>query len=162
KPLDAITNEQVQRLKLALAHLSPKTVNNVLTVLSTLLKKAVEWGELDRLPCAIKLLPSPKTTMAFHDFEHYERLLNAAKKRSAGLSEQGVHILRHTFCSHLAMRGAPARAIQELAGHADLSTTQRYMHLSPAATEDAIRLLTGVGSMRDPRTNCGAILDTRS
>jgi integrase len=37
--------------------------------------------------------------------------------------EQGVHILRHTFCSHLAMKGAPARGIQELAGHADLSTT---------------------------------------
>jgi uncharacterized protein (DUF433 family) len=32
----------------------------------------------------------------------------------------GVHILRHTFCSHLAMRGAPARVIQELAGHQDL------------------------------------------
>jgi hypothetical protein len=31
----------------------------------------------------------------------------------------------------------------ELGGHADLSTTQRYMHLSPAATEDAIRLLDG-------------------
>ena len=39
------------------------------------------------------------------------------------------------------MRGAPARAIQELAGHMDLSTTQRYMHLSPAAVEAAIRLL---------------------
>ena len=50
-------------------------------------------------------------------------------------------MLRHTFCSHLAMRGAPARAIQELAGHADLGTTQRYMHLSPAAIDAAIRLL---------------------
>ncbi len=57
----------------------------------------------------------------------------------------GVHILRHTFCSHLAMRGAPARAIQELAGHQDLSTTQRYMHLSPAALDAAIRLLDGPG-----------------
>lgn len=49
--------------------------------------------------------------------------------------------LRHTFCCHLAMRGAPARAIQELAGHVDVGTTQRYMHLSPAATASAIRLL---------------------
>jgi site-specific recombinase XerD len=54
---------------------------------------------------------------------------------------RSVHILQHTFCSHLAMRGAPARAIQELAGHQDLATTQRYMHLSPAALDAAIRLL---------------------
>ena len=73
-----------------------------------------------------------------------DRVIKAVRgaQRVAGI-EQGVHILRHTFCSHLAMKGAPARAIQELAGHADLSTTQRYMHLSPAATEDAIRLLDG-------------------
>ena len=50
-------------------------------------------------------------------------------------------VLRHTFCSHLAMCGAPARAIQELAEHADLSTTQRYMHLSPPALAGALRLL---------------------
>jgi integrase-like protein len=56
---------------------------------------------------------------------------------------------RHTFCSHLAMRGAPARAIQELAGHQDLGTTQRYMHLSPAALDAAIRLLeTGTETVR--------------
>src|SRR5215470_14169553 len=70
----------------------------------------------------------------------------------------GVHILRHTFCSHLAMRGAPARAIQELAGHKNLATTQRYMHLSPAAIEGAIRLLD------QPRFGgeCGDILETGS
>jgi integrase len=53
----------------------------------------------------------------------------------------GVHILRHTFCSHLAMQGAPVRAIQELAGHQELSMTQPYTHLSPVARESAIRLL---------------------
>ncbi len=44
-----------------------------------------------------------------------------------------------TFGSQLAMRGAPERAIQELAGHQDLGTTQRYMYLSPAALNAAIR-----------------------
>ena len=66
----------------------------------------------------------------------------------------GVHILRHTFCSHLAMRGAPARAIQELAGHPDLATTQRYMHLSPAALDAAIRLL-GRRAAESPWRNSG-------
>ena len=63
-------------------------------------------------------------------------------ERAAGLPVTGhIHRLRHTFCSHLAMRGAPAKAIQELAGHADLSTTMRYMHLSPASLNQAIHLL---------------------
>ena len=61
--------------------------------------------------------------------------------RRANVRLDGVHVLRHTFCSHLAMRGAPVRAIQELAGHRDLSMTQRYMHVSPAAIESAISLL---------------------
>jgi site-specific recombinase XerD len=61
--------------------------------------------------------------------------------RRANLRSKGPHMLRHSFCSHLAMRGAPARAIQELAGHRELSTTQRYMHLSPSAIDGAIRLL---------------------
>jgi integrase-like protein/nucleotidyltransferase AbiEii toxin of type IV toxin-antitoxin system len=59
----------------------------------------------------------------------------------------GVHILRHTFCSHLAACGAPARAIQELAGHSEIVTTQRYMHLSPATVNSAIRLLDQRGNM---------------
>ncbi len=53
----------------------------------------------------------------------------------------GIHILRHTFCSHLAIAGVPAKAIQELAGHADLETTMRYMHLSPQNRSTAIATL---------------------
>lgn len=39
------------------------------------------------------------------------------------------------------MRGAPSRAVQELAGHSEIAMTQRYMHLSPAALDAAIALL---------------------
>jgi integrase len=247
KPLTVITNESVQRLKHALQHRSAKTTNNVLTVLNVLLKKAVEWDVIDRMPCTVRLLPIPRPSVGFYDFDEYERLVSAAKTidstayvivllggeaglrcgeimalewtdvdlhkrqlsvarsdwkghvtttkggrvryvpltvrlamalrdhrhlrnarvltqrdgspltqkivqdyvrraaRRAQLAKSGVHHLRHSFCSHLSMRGAPARAIQELAGHQDLATTQRYMHLSPAAIEGAIRLLEAPG-----------------
>ena len=243
KRLDQITTEDVQQLKAALGHRAAKTVNNVLTVLSVMLRTAVEWDVITRVPCAIKLLQTTKSAASFYDFDEYEKLVEAAlsdcqaylvallggeaglrcgemmalewtdvdltkrqlcvarsewkghvtapkggrlryvpltkrltealrqarhlrgarvlcDKQGQPLTQKviqvmmrrvarranvkpGVHILRHTFCSHLAMRGAPARAIQELAGHQDLDTTQRYMHLSPAALDAAIRLLDG-------------------
>jgi len=65
--------------RIALTHRSPKTVNNVLTLLNTLLKKAVEWNELDRLQCTTRLLPNPRQTMGFLDFAECERLLVAAR-----------------------------------------------------------------------------------
>jgi integrase len=249
KRLDEISTEDVQRLKAALTERAPKTVNNVLTVLSVVLRTAVEWGVIGQIPCSIKLLKAPKSEASFHDFDEFEQLVDVARSEAlallivllggeAGLRcgeimalewtdidfakrqltvarsewkghvtmpkggriryvpmtrrltealrearhlrgprvlcdgtgkpltqkviqvlvrrtarranvKPGIHILRHSFCSHLAMRGAPARAIQELAGHQDLGTTQRYMHLSPAALDAAIRLLeTGTDTSR--------------
>lgn len=58
---------------------SPKTVNNVLAVLSVLLKKAVEWEVIERMPCSVKLLLVPKGSTAFYDFDEYERLGEAAR-----------------------------------------------------------------------------------
>ena len=258
KKLDAIKSEDVQHLKSRLSTKAAKTVNNILTVLNVLLKKAVEWEVLDHVPCAIKLLPVPKGSMAFYDFAEYEQLVGAAKaidqvayliallggeaglrcgemialewrdvdlgkrqlciqrsdwngqvtmpkggrlryvpmtlrlaaalrdhrhlrssrvlcqddgqaltrqmvqyralrtSRRAKLAEHGVHILRHSFCSHLAMRGAPIKAIQELAGHRELGMTQRYMHLSPAALDSAIRLLDQSAAVK----SFGDILET--
>ena len=257
KSLNTILNEDVQRLKHRLLKKAPKTVNNILTVLNVMLKKAVEWDVLERMPCSIKLLPVSKWSTRFYDFDEFERLVAAAKvtdprayllvllsgeaglrlgemvalewtdidflkrqvcvqrsawkgqvaspkggrlryvpltsrlaaalkdnrhlrgplvlyqdagtplteglvqglvrraARTAGLVNNGPHMLRHSFCSHLAMLGAPARAIQELAGHQDLITTQRYMHLSPAALGTAVQLL-------DSRRERGDILETGS
>ena len=246
--LSEISAEDIARVKLRLRDHAPSTVNNTLTVLSSLLKLAVEWNVIDRMPCTIRMLARPQTEAGYWDFEELDRLQVAAAKvgpnaavivalgalaglrmgeiialrwsdvdlprrrltvrqndfrghidtpkggrsgvvdlcdrladalsahqpqsrllaqdnrvvcradgrplterivrrhmeateRLAGLPHRGVHALRHSFGAALAMRGASPKAIQELMRHADLSMTQRYTHLSPAARESAVRLL---------------------
>lgn len=60
----------------------------------------------------------------------------------AGLDATGgLHILRHTFCSDLALRNVPLSVIQRLAGHESIETTLRYVHMHEAHAERAIRVL---------------------
>lgn len=59
----------------------------------------------------------------------------------AGVHPQGIHTLRHTFCSNLVMAGVALRTVQVLAGHASITTTERYAHLSNDHLKAALNLL---------------------
>jgi integrase len=56
------------------------------------------------------------------------------------------HDLRHTSASHYMMRGGKIEALQEILGHEDIKTTQRYAHLSPEYKKKEINLLNGLTS----------------
>jgi integrase len=66
--------------------------------------------------------------------------------RKAGIENFRFHDLRHTFASHLIMRGAGLKTIQELLGHSDIKMTMRYAHLSPGHLQESVNLLNNLAA----------------
>jgi integrase len=239
--LDEVDVRSIERFKSRQLKkgLSPKSVNNQLTVLRRMLSVGQEWGVLDAVP-PVKWLRVARPDFEFLDFDEAERLLKGADEewrpmillglraglrlgelrairwgdvdlvagrlvvrravargtigtpksgktreiplsrrvvrelkaarhlkgelifcqadgamltrnsckwplwracRRAGIRKIGWHVLRHTFASHMVMRGKPIKVVQELLGHATIEMTMRYSHLTPDVRRDAVESL---------------------
>jgi site-specific recombinase XerD len=75
-----------------------------------------------------------------------QSIIEAAKKK-AGINKSGsMHMLRHSFATHLLEKGTDVVFIQKLLGHNDLKTTLRYLHVT---NKDLVNILSPIEDIKD-------------
>ena len=79
------------------------------------------------------------------DVQHLSRKFRKAQARAGFTTFIRFHDMRHTFASNFMMNGGNIYDLQKILGHSSLEMTQRYVHLSPAHLENAIRIISFSG-----------------
>lgn len=100
--------------------------------------KSGKWREIplsDGALEALERLPRGDLVFPRMTLPSLSRAFSNDAKRAGVVGS--IHSLRHTYCSHLVMRGVPLRTVQILAGHSSIAVTEKYAHLSPDHLRDA-------------------------
>jgi integrase len=109
----------------------------------------------DDLAEALKEIRKEQGLTSKHIFIYNSRTIQRVERafkgalRRAGIQDFKFHDLRHTFASHVIMRGGSLKDVQELLGHKTMTMTLRYSHLSQEHKRKAVNLLNGLtGSVK--------------
>ncbi|MFQ3542906.1 site-specific tyrosine recombinase XerD [Halobacillus rhizosphaerae] len=111
--------------------------------LGDLAKEAAETYIKEYRETLVKHKPTEELFVNHHgnslSRQGFWKILKAVAKEVGIEKEITPHTLRHSFATHLLENGADLRAVQEMLGHADISTTQIYTHVTKSRLKDVYR-----------------------
>jgi len=87
-----------------------------------------------------------QTKSTCYSIRSLESIIKAAKDKAGILKSGSMHMLRHSFATHLLDKGTDVVYIQKLLGHNDLKTTLRYLHVT---NKDTLNILSPLEDIKD-------------
>ena len=108
-----------------------ETLDKYLTIRSHFISKKIK---------SIWLFPSKQSSVGHITRQRFNQLLNELNLRAdLGIKNISPHKLRHAFATHLLENGMDLRSLQQILGHADISTTQIYTHVLKERLKEIIK-----------------------